>query len=230
MMKGIFLVVGLVVATGSVASAAPIAITEWMYSAGTGTNPGPGEYFEITNISGSPVNMTGWTEDDSTSDPPAGGPGLHSLSAFGTLQPGESAVGTEGADATAFRTYWNLPASVKVIAYGSSNNLGRADSINIYDNTNARVDRLQYDDQTIGGPRTNGTSANIPFSQLGMNHANLAASSSVGDIYGSYRGGVGGAGSDLGNPGSYLVPEPASIVLGVVGVIAAFGVPARRRS
>lgn len=230
MMKGTFFAMAIVVAAGSVASAAPIAITEWMYSAGSGTNPSPGEYFEITNISTSPVSMTGWTEDDSTSDPPAGGPGSHSLSAFGTLQPGESAVGIEGTDVAGFKSYWGLSASAKVIAYGSSNNLGRADSINIYDNTNARVDRLQYDDQSIGGPRTNGTSANIPFSQLGLNHANLAVSSSVGDIYGSHRGGVGGAGSDLGNPGFYSVPEPASILLGLVGALAVFGTGARRRS
>jgi predicted extracellular nuclease len=212
MSKTVFFALIFTLTAVSAASAAPIVITEWMYNpsvAGSG-----GEYFEITNIGSSPVSMTGWTEDDSTSDS-IGGPGLHSLSAFGTLQPGESAVGTEGADAAAFKTYWNLGPSVKVIAYGTSNNLGRADTINIYDNTNARVDQLKYDDQTIGGFRTNGTSANIAFSQLGLNHANLAVASTVGDIYGSYRGN-GGTG-DLGNPGSYPVPEPATCVLLALG-------------
>src|SRR4051794_13940804 len=136
MMKGSFLAMAIVVATGSLASAAPIVITEWMYAAGAGTNASPGEYFEITNIGSLPVNMTGWTQDDSTSDPPAGGPGVHSLSGFGTLQPGESAVGVEGTDVAAFKNYWGLSAAAKVIAYGSSNNFGRADSINIYDNAN----------------------------------------------------------------------------------------------
>src|SRR5262245_44173901 len=118
MLKNVFSALAVVAAAVSAASAGPVAITEWMYSAGTGTNPGPGEYFEITNVSSSPVSLTGWTQDDSTSDALSGpSANAHSLSAFGTLAPGESAVGTEGTDASAFRTYWNLPASVKVIAY-----------------------------------------------------------------------------------------------------------------
>ncbi len=210
MLKRVFFAMAVVVAAVSAAPAGPIVITEWMYNPGGG----PGEYFEITNIGSSPVDLTGWTQDDSTSDV-SGGPGVHSLTGFGTLQPGESAVGTEGSNVAAFKTYWNLGPDVKVIAYGSSNNLGRADTINIYDNTNALVDRLTYDDQTLDHVRTQGVSANIPFSQLGLNHANLAATSTAGDIYGSYRGG-GGTG-DLGNPGSYPVPEPATCVLLTLG-------------
>src|SRR5262249_55475640 len=129
------------------ANAASMAITEWMYS----PVGGPGEYFELTNLSGAPINMTGWSQDDNNRTP-----GKHDLSAFGVVQPGESVIGTEGTDATAFKTYWNLPASVKVIAYGTSDNLGRVDEINIYDNTLPTpnlIDRLTYDDQAIGGPR-----------------------------------------------------------------------------
>src|SRR6478672_1790121 len=177
MSKTVFLALIFTLATVSAASAGPVVITEWMYQPGTGSNPGPAEYFEITNTGSLPVSMTGWTEDDITSHS-LGGPGLHSLSGFGTLQPGESALGIDGSDVAAFRTYWNLSASVKVIAYGTSNGLGRADEINIYDNTNALVDRLTYDDVNIGGPRTQGTSGNITSSQLGLNHANLAVASS----------------------------------------------------
>src|ERR1700749_3855690 len=110
MLKNALLVMAVVIAAVPAASAGPIVITEWMY------NPlasgSPGEYFEITNVGNTPVALTGWTQDDSTSDVPAG-PGLHSLSDFGTLQPGESAVGTEGAasNVTAFKSYWNLGAA-----------------------------------------------------------------------------------------------------------------------
>src|SRR5690242_13452172 len=98
------------------AMAASMAITEWTYT----PVGGPGEYFELTNLSNAPINMAGWSQDDSNRTA-----GKHDLSAFGTVAPGESVIGTEGTDAAAFRTYWNLPNSVKVIAYGSSDNLGR---------------------------------------------------------------------------------------------------------
>jgi lamin tail-like protein/PEP-CTERM motif-containing protein len=204
------------------ASAASMAITEWMYS----PVGGPGEYFELTNLSGAPINMAGWSQDDNDRIV-----GKHDLSAFGIVQPGESVIGTEGADASAFKTYWNLPASIKVIAYGSSDNLGRADEINIYDNaapTPNLIDRLTYDDQTIGGPRTQGTSANIALANVMGNHANLAVASVASDIYHSYKGG-GGSG-DLGNPGFYpSVPEPASIALALLGALAAIGFKVRGR-
>jgi hypothetical protein len=211
---------------GQRASATSMAITEWMYSPGTGTNPGPGEFYELTNLSGAPIDMTGWSQDDNNRTA-----GKHSLSAFGVVQPRESVIGTEGSDASAFKTYWNLPASVKVIAYGSSDGLGRPDEINIYDSTNALVDRLTYDDQTIGGLRTQGTSGNIAVTNLTGNHANFAVASNVGDTYLSYRGGLGVANSDVGNPGVYaLVPEPTSLVLATISAVIALAFAARCRA
>jgi hypothetical protein len=214
---GFAFVLTVLLGASRLASAASIAITEWMYS----QVGGPGEYFELTNVSNAPIDMSGWSQDDNNRIP-----GKHDLSAFGIVQPGQSVLGTEGTDAAAFRTYWNLPGTVAVIAYGTSDNLGRADEINVYDNTNALVDRLTYDDQTIGGPRTQGTSANITSAKLGLNQANLAVASTIGDAYGSYCGG-GGTG-DLGNPGSYpAVPEPSAFVLGALGLISCIGIGRR---
>lgn len=206
------------------AAAADIAITEWMYS----PQGGPGEYFELTNVDNVPVDMTGWSQDDNNRSP-----GVHSLSAFGILQPGESAIGTE-TDPASFRTYWGLSASVKVIGYGSADNIGRSDEINLYDSVNALVDRLTYNDQVIGGPRTQGVSANIELTNLFQNRADLAVASTSGDSYLSYAGG-GGSG-DVGNPGIYTpyvsasVPEPASIAILMLSAIGAFGFASRRRS
>ena len=73
--------------------------------------------------------------------------------------------------AAAFRTEWNLDASVKIAA-GNSNNLGRDDEINIYDASNTLVDRLTYGDDIAfpGSIRTQGRSGVPPSCQvLGAN-------------------------------------------------------------
>lgn len=207
----------------NVASAAPIVgITEWSYDSL------PGEWVEFTNVSNAPVDMTNWSEDDNDRHA-----GTHSFgTTFGIVQPGESVVMTEASEA-AFRTAWNLPASVKVWAGAtgtgySNDNLGRSDEINLYDSTGTLIDQLTYNDQGTGsvhGPRTQNISGNIPFSALGTNNASAAVASTVGDSFHSYSN----TSSNVGNPGQYApVPEPSSIVLIAVG--AALGVIRRRHS
>ena len=198
-------------------SRAGMVLTEWMYDSPTG------EYMEFTNVSGDPVDMTNWSQDDN--DRIAG---KHSFgSTFGIVQPGESVIVTEVA-AAAFRTAWNLPASVKVFGPYSNDNLGRSDEINLYDSTGTLVDRLTYNDQgsgTVAGPRTSNVSGNIPYSALGLNNASLAVLSSIGDSYSSYANTSG----NPGNPGVYTpVPEPSSIVLLAIGTL--FGTLRRRHT
>ena len=190
---------------------ANMQITEYMYSgalvpAGTGVD---GEFIEFTNIGGPAVNMTGYSFDDSTRVA-----GSFSLSAFGTVQPGESVILCQ-ALAADFKTAWGLGASVKVIG-ANDQNLGRADEINIYDNTNALVDRLTYDDQTISGTiRTQFKSGWTPASNLGpFTINNQWVLSSVGDAQNSYTS----TGGDIANPGTY-VPEPATLSLLLVGSV-----------
>ncbi len=145
------------------AAGAPIAITEWMYDGL------PDEYVEFTNVSGSSVDMTNWSEDDNDHIP-----GKHSFgNTFGVIQPGQSVVMTAAPEAT-FRTAWNLPASVKVWAGATGtgytdDNLGRSDEINLYDSLGALVDSLTYNDQGSGnvkGPRTQNSSGNIPLTRF----------------------------------------------------------------
>jgi hypothetical protein len=71
-----------------------IRITEWMYD-GAG-----GEWVELTNVGGAPVDLTGWSYDDDSATV-----GVFSLSGFGVVQPGESVVFTE-ATVAAFRSAW----------------------------------------------------------------------------------------------------------------------------
>jgi predicted extracellular nuclease len=181
---------------------AGLMITEWMYN-GSGTGS-LGEFIELTNVGASAIDMTGWSFDDNSRTP-----GSESLAALGAVAAGESVIFTDMAAAD-FRTNWNLPSSVKILG-GNTNNLGRSDEINIYDNSNVLVDRLTYNDQAALGPRTNSTSGN-PLSpgDLGKNDATHWILSSVGDRYGSYKSAL----NEVGNPGIYAdVPEPGLLIL-----------------
>ena len=101
-----------------------VRITEWMYS-------GPdGEFFELTNVGDSPIDLTGWSYDDVNNVP-----GAFPIGSIGVLLPGESAIVTE-ASPTAFRAAWSLPASIKIVGFvglANANNMGRNDAINLFD-------------------------------------------------------------------------------------------------
>lgn len=193
-----------VIAAGS--ASAQIQITEWAYSVEGG------EYVEFTNVGGVAIDMTGWSYDDS--NPVAG---TLDLSAFGLVQPGESVVITEATE-SAFRINWNLAASVKVIGE-YTNNLGRGDQINLFDAGATLVDVLTYGDQDfVGSIRTQDVSGNpISAAALGADDVYQWQLSFVGDSYGSYTALTG----EIGNPGSFNIPAPASAALmGLAGLVA----------
>lgn len=210
-------------AFSAVTQASTIQITEWMY------NPvgSIGEFVELTNLGTTPVDMTGWSFDDNTRLP-----GSESLAGFGIVNPGESVVFTE-ATTSAFRTAWNLSSSVKVVG-GITNNLGRSDEINIYDASNALVDRLTFDDQGTGnvkGPRTQGVSGRPgSAAAIGANNASLWVLSTVGNAEGAYAS-VGG---DIGSPGKTAyaapVPLPAAAYLLFSGLGMLGGAVRRKRA
>jgi len=180
-----------------------VRITEWMYS--------DQEFIEITNTGLSAIDLTGWSFDDSTRTP-----GSFAIGSLGVLAAGESAIISESSAAD-FRAAWGLSAAVKIIG-GNANNLGRSDEINIYDSLNNLIDRLTYNDQTIGGPRTQNKSGNIAFANLGANAANLAIASVSGDAFGSFVSLNG----EIGNPGTYSdIPAPGVLALAAAGSLAA---------
>ncbi len=201
---------------------AQVQITEWMYSGSSG------EYIEFTNLGPSTIDFSGWVYDDDSrfSTVATGG---FSLSALGLVKAGESVVITES-DASVFRTNWSLPASVKVLgAY--TNNLGRADEINLFDATGTLIDRLTYGDTiypgTIRAQNAGGTPVSIaalgPQTVVPGNWV-LAATT---DSYGSYLATTG----DAGNPGQFIlaaVPEPETYAMLLAG-LGVIGTMARRR-
>ena len=198
---------------------AQIRITEWEYN---GLNDGDaGEFFELMNVGNAPIDMNGWSFDDSSQ-----APGSFSLSGYGVVQPKEIVILTE-ATAAAFRTAWSLPAAIKVVGENTQN-LSRADEINIYDAANQLVDRLTFGDNTgatTGSIRTNGISGNPKtIAALGVNDVFQWQRSALADIYGSHTS----SGGNLGNPGVFaLIPEPGTLVLLLLGI---GGAALRRRA
>lgn len=210
-MKSILMAAAAIAGAGS--ASASIAITEYLYSAGSGAF----EYVELTNVGAAPIDMTGWSYDDVD-----GVVGKVDLSAFSVVAPGESVVFTESTAAT-FRTRWGLAASVKVIG-GVADNLGRNDTINVWDNNGVLVDKLAFGDQDFPGTvraqarsawayRTAGSG---PFGNIDLSWV----LSSAGDAQNSFA-----ASGDTGSPGSY-VPTPGSAML----MVAAAGLLRRRRA
>lgn len=183
------------------AARANVYITEYMYSGASG------EFVEFTNTGSSAIDLAGWSFDDDSQTP-----GVFVLS--GVLQAGESLVITES-DAASFRAAWGLSASVQVLG-GYTNNLGRNDEINLFDDLGNLMDRLTFGDQNFPGSfRTQEISANP--GTLGANDIFGWTASSVGDAFGSWTSAAG----EIGNPGSYPVPAPGALALVGLGGLAA---------
>lgn len=184
-----------------------IRITEYMYN-GNGSGS-IGEFVEFTNVGTTPVDMTGWSFDDNSELP-----GSQNLSGFGTVQPGESVILTD-MTAPAFRSNWALCAGIKVLG-GNTNNLGREDEINLYNNSGVLIDRLTYGDQTYaaGSIRTNAISGWVNAAGL---HTNTIANwtlSTVGDAEGSYTASAGEIGSPGKSTRAIVAYNPCLIVNG----------------
>jgi hypothetical protein len=164
-----------------------VRITEYMYS---GTS---GEFFEITNTSALPIDLTGWSMDDDSATA-----GTFSLSAAGSLEPGASVLVTD-VSPTAFGAAWGL-SGVTVLGPNTVANLGRNDQINLYDADGNLVERLTYGDETFPGTiRTQNKSGQICSQSIGDDDIAAWVLAALDDAYGSTAATTG----ELGTPGSY---------------------------
>ena len=166
---------------------AGMRITEYMYSGGGD------EFIELTNTSGAPVDLTGWSLDDGS-----GNPGTYDLSSAGVVAPGESIVVTEGA-AASFILDWGL-SGVTVLEGNVTAPLGRNDGIHVFDASGGLEDRLFYGDEDFpGSVRAREASAWACTDGLGAEDPYLWALSFEGDFQDS----VTSLNGDVGNPGSW---------------------------
>lgn len=156
------------------------------------------------------------------------------MSAFAVVTPGTSVIFTESS-AAAFRTSWGLVPTVAIIG-GNTNNLGRADEINLYNAANLLEDRLAYDDQTIpGSVRANNVSANTNPEFHGTNNVAQWTLSVLGDARGSYRASGPTTPNSIANPGIAalpvvaVVPEPTTFGMVLGGVFLFASLRNRRR-
>ncbi|MBP7747998.1 MAG: carbohydrate-binding domain-containing protein [Phycisphaerae bacterium] len=172
------------------AAVGDVVISEWMH-AGTGSL---GEYVEFTNTGPGPVDMTGWSFDDDS-----GIAGTVSLSAFGIVAAGESVILTDDTPES-FAAAWGL-TDVQIVG-GNTANLGRNDTINLYDAGGNLVDSLAYGDESYPGTvRTQTKSCNVPPTDYGYTVAQAAwVLAAVGDAYGSYAS----TRAEVGSPGTVV--------------------------
>lgn len=211
-------VLSTVVFTAGPASA-QIRITEVMSS-----SPNSGDWFELTNISSSAVDLANWYWDDNG---PSGADGA--VFPQMVVNPGESVVVVSGvvdqAGTDAFVANWGggFTAYGEYLFGGPDTFSGlssNGDQIELWDAdpntaaTFALIDSVTFGAATAGSSfawSTDGTDLGVS-----INGVNLAVTSTLGDI---------------GSPGAAVspVPEPSSIVLAAFAGLGLAGYAVRRR-
>jgi hypothetical protein len=188
---------------------AALIITEVASTSGAPAGPLEGlDWWELTNTGPGSASLNGYSwEDEPVSNDRAVFPnGI-------TLAPGESIIIHQGAAATVaadFRTAWGLSNSVQVLTNmqftgpNPFSGLGAGgDAVNLFDAANALVDNAMFGASTSG----------VTFE---WSRANGDLGLSVNGQNGAFLSNYGGVGS----PGTSVVPEPMTLALTSVGIVA----------
>lgn len=166
-----------------------------------------GEFVEVTNTGATSVDLQNWKFDDSSASF-ANGTLLFSGSTV--LDQNECIIITEVSDAV-FRQAWysdsgeGTPTGLVAIYQNNSNNLGRDDEANIYENGGTLIDTITFNDELTDGsnpdgPRTEDVSAKVDG--LGANiFKNWDLS--VAGVGAAWKAGAPSAPGPVGSPGVY---------------------------
>lgn len=210
-----FLIAVCLVFTSSAISRGDIAITELHPTGSSNTSYGA-DWFELTNLGSSDVDITGWSWDDfRLSDNRA------LLTGVTSIAPGESVVFIDGDAATgdAFIAEWfggTAPAGFQIGFHSGPGLSGSgSDGVNLFDSSNNLVASLDY---PAGTPVAFVTFDNA----AGIINGTVSTLSVVG-VNGAFTSVSG----EIGSPGAIAIPEPSTLsFLGLAGL----GLLLRRRN
>lgn len=162
------------------------------------------DWWELTNFGLSPVDLLGYKFDDSSSSIATS---VTLTTSSLSLAPGESVIFVENMTPEEFRTWWGagLNANAKIVTYtGSGLGFGASgDTVNIWDSTDALVDRVTFGQATAG----------VSFGYDGSTFGALSQAG-VGGAFVAFENG------DVGSPGIIVVPEPSTTALLLTGLAA----------
>lgn len=198
-----------------------LRVTEVLYSGSDG------EFFELTNTSAAPIDLTGWSMDDSSAIP-----GVFDLSPAGSVAPGQSIIVTDS-DAAAFTAAWATGIAT-VLGDNADAKLGRNDVIHIFDASNVLHERFSYGDERYPySARSKDESMWTCDVGLGLDDPYSWRSSGTGDLQASVTSATG----DIGSPGRFITATCQDLTFGetycssnpnstgLIGELSAFGNP-----
>ena len=192
----------------TVVEPSPLLLTELHSSPSAGAPAGVGDYWELTHFGTEPLLIAGYTWHDSARNRAAAL--AWALPAGTEIAPGESLIFTP-ADPVAFRNWWGLPDSVRVIQSTGAPGLGENDGVALYDASGNEVFYFSY----AAGGFTRAEGLPALGGHAGRSAGGLASDALVWEPasglaqprYHTARAGENGAatavsGTDVGSPGS----------------------------
>ncbi|MGL4398972.1 MAG: SdiA-regulated domain-containing protein, partial [Luteolibacter sp.] len=200
-----------------------LMLTEILSNQTAGNTVVDEDYWELTNFGSGSVDLTGYSWNDSARTRGVAFP------SGTTINAGESVIFT-ATEPTAFRTWWNLPGTVKVIQTATAPGLGSGDGVSFFDSTGNELFFFNYaangftrEDGSLSTGGHAGPSAGAALDQIAMIWVPTSPTSvttgtagptpprytfATGNNYGSK---VAATNADLGSPGNTVGVSSVSI-------------------